>query len=166
MKSSSLSSREKLCKICDDFKSWSREQAKIEPHETLLPEDAPLMRTVTNSKGERIPCPPNKEELGRATWAFLHTMATYYPDQPSEDLQKSTIQFLHSFSRIYPCEYCAEHLKIAMEKDPPQATSQHNLSQWLCSIHNQVNELLNKPVFDCRKLMERWRDGPSDGSCQ
>lgn len=30
----------------------------------------------------------------------------------------------------------------------------------------QVNEMLGKPLFDCRRVMERWRDGPADGeSC-
>jgi hypothetical protein len=29
----------------------------------------------------------------------------------------------------------------------------------------QVNEMLGKPAFDCSRVMERWRDGPADGSC-
>jgi hypothetical protein len=33
-----------------------------------------------------------------------------------------------------------------------------------CSLL-QVNEMLGKPLFDCNRVMERWRDGPADGSC-
>ena len=37
---------------------------------------------------------------------------------------------------------------------------------WLCKIHNEVNEMLGKPSFDCSRVLERWRDGPADGvSC-
>lgn len=48
---------------------------------------------------------------------------------------------------------------------PIQTQSQSQLSQWLCRIHNKVNVKLGKPVFDCSKVNERWRDGWLDGSC-
>jgi FAD-linked sulfhydryl oxidase len=155
----------RVCKFCKDFKEWTKEQAKVEPSTWKLPEEAPLMKTVVNSKGEHIACPPNKEELGRATWTFLHTMAAYYPEKATKETQEETNQFLYQFSRIYPCEYCAQHLQNVMVQDPPRTESQQALSEWLCGIHNQVNQLLGKTLFNCRNLNERWRDGPSDGSC-
>jgi FAD-linked sulfhydryl oxidase len=158
--------REKLCRICDDFKVWAGKQTRTEQQEAHLPEESPLSRTVTNPRGERLACPPNKEELGRATWTFLHTMAAYYPEKISPDMKESTSRFLQHFSRIYPCDYCAQHLQMVMEQDPPRTNSQPELSQWLCDVHNQVNQLLGKPLFDCRKLNERWRDGPPDASCE
>lgn len=54
---------------------------------------------------------------------------------------------------------------IRLKQEPIQATSNHELSQWLCRLHNKVNDKLGKPIFDCSKVNERWRDGWLDGSC-
>ena len=35
----------------------------------------------------------------------------------------------------------------------------------MCEAHNRVNLKLGKKLFDCNKVMERWYDGWSDGSC-
>ena len=47
----------------------------------------------------------------------------------------------------------------------PDTSSRHNFSQWMCRLHNDVNKRIGKPVFDCSKVDERWRDGWKDGSC-
>ncbi|VDN38458.1 unnamed protein product [Dibothriocephalus latus] len=39
------------------------------------------------------------------------------------------------------------------------------MSGWLCMQHNLVNEKLKKPLFDCSRVLERWRYGWADGSC-
>ncbi|KZV92002.1 hypothetical protein EXIGLDRAFT_718794 [Exidia glandulosa HHB12029] len=44
-------------------------------------------------------------------------------------------------------------------------TGQQTLSRWLCERHNEVNEMQGKPLFDCSRTDERWKDGPADGSC-
>jgi FAD-linked sulfhydryl oxidase len=110
-------------------------------------------------------CPPDKETLGRATWTFLHTMAAYYPDKPSTMEQSTMKSLLTSFSQFYPCGHCAEHLREEMKVDPPKVESRKELSWWMCGMHNKVNAMLGKDLFDCNKVDERWRDGPSDGRC-
>lgn len=107
----------------------------------------------------------DKNELGSNTWAFLHTMAAYYPDSPTADQKKDMKQFFHVFAKFYPCNICAEDLQVQLKNFPPQTESQHQLSQWLCKIHNEVNVKLGKPIFDCKLVNERWRDGWLDGSC-
>ena len=54
-----------------------------------------------------------------------------------------------------------------MKTRPPDVSSRGALSRWLCEQHNEVNERLGKRTFECtvEKLDERWKDGPSDGSC-
>ncbi|CAG8685554.1 11068_t:CDS:2, partial [Acaulospora colombiana] len=109
-------------------------------------------------------CPPDSEQLGRSTWTFLHTAAAYYPEKPTPQHRRSMLSLLTSLPILYPCSYCAEHLGGEMEKNPPDVSSREKLSQWLCNVHNEVNERLGKEKFDCSRVLERWKDGPADGS--
>ena len=52
-------------------------------------------------------CPLDKDELGRNTWGFLHTMAANYPERPSTEQQSLMKTFVKTFSEFYPCEVCA-----------------------------------------------------------
>lgn len=113
----------------------------------------------------RVNCPLDKDELGSKTWAFLHTMAAYYPDQPTSEQRTDMKTFFTIFSKFYPCHSCAEDLQAQLKISPPQTDSQYLLSQWLCNIHNEVNKKLGKSLFDCKLVNQRWRDGWLDGSC-
>lgn len=112
-------------------------------------------------------CPPNYWELGQATWTYLHTMAAYYPENPSAKLQASMPSFIHTFAEIYPCESCRDHMIQYVEKNPPRVKNNIELSLWFCEFHNDVNRTLGKPPVPCnaKYLIERWRDGPEDGQC-
>jgi hypothetical protein len=52
-----------------------------------------------------------KEELGRATWVFLHTLAAQFPEHPSRQQQRDARQLMDCFTRIYPCADCAQHFQ-------------------------------------------------------
>ncbi|NXA38384.1 ALR oxidase, partial [Eudromia elegans] len=104
-------------------------------------------------------CPLNTEELGRKTWAFLHTMAAYYPEQPSSTQQQEMAQFFHLLSKFYPCATCAANLRSSLSTRKPDTGSRQGLCRWLCELHNRVNAMLGKPPFDCSRADERWRDG-------
>jgi len=110
-------------------------------------------------------CPPDSEQLGRSTWTFLHTVAAYYPVNPTPQHRRSMLSLLQSLPVLYPCNYCADHLGVEMQKNPPDVSGRAQLSNWLCDVHNEVNERLGKDKFDCARAIERWKDGPKDGSC-
>ncbi|KAF9205203.1 hypothetical protein BGZ49_004336 [Haplosporangium sp. Z 27] len=173
----------KPCRTCTDWKSWSK-IGKTKSKKESKGSSASSGSTSTNQSGNsaaaaaatvagatgssfnyEAECPADKEILGRATWTFLHTMAAYYPEKPSSMEQSTMKSLLSSFSQFYPCGHCAEHLRQEMKIDPPKVESRKELAWWMCGMHNKVNEMLGKDIFDCNKLDERWRDGPADGRC-
>ena len=164
----------KPCKICTAARNW-RPYAKAQrgnAAKQAFPPFAALAAATQASEStpsSRIPddCPPDVEQLGRATWTFLHTAAAYYPDKPSVSQRAHMLNMLHSLPSLYPCSHCASHLHESIKASPPDVSGRVGLSKWLCNRHNEVNERLGKPVFDCsiEKTDERWKDGPSDGRC-
>ncbi|XP_065224333.1 FAD-linked sulfhydryl oxidase ALR-like [Planococcus citri] len=117
-------------------------------------------------KSKRSDCPLNKEELGNRTWSFLHTMAAHFPEKPTPEDQRDMVQFFRILCRFYPCRSCAESFSKLCAERPPEAGSQKELIEWLCWAHNQVNNKLNKPSFDCKLVDDRWKYGWKDGSCE
>ena len=74
------------CRACNDFKDFMKtgptQQAKpkvepVEPHE----------------------CPPDRMELGNKSWSLLHSVAAYFPSQPTPEQQEDARNFMHLFSR-------------------------------------------------------------------
>ena len=79
-------------------------------------------------------CPLNRAELGRASWAYLHTLAAYYPTSPSPSQQSTMSQFLSSYAALYPCGYCADRTVEELTRNPPRVGSQGELSVWMCEV--------------------------------
>lgn len=94
----------------------------------------------------------DRAELGRATWKFMHTMVARFPEEPSPEERKTLETFVYLFSRLYPCGDCARHFRGLLAKYPPQTSSRNAAAGWLCFVHNQVNERLKKPIFDCNNI--------------
>ncbi|XP_015916991.1 FAD-linked sulfhydryl oxidase ALR isoform X2 [Parasteatoda tepidariorum] len=148
-------SKPEKCRACTDFKTWTKQQSNSQNKKIL-----------ENGKLEvSKECPLDREELGKNTWSFLHTLAAYFPDKPSEGQKTDMKTFITLFSKFYPCKICAEDMQKDLTTDPPAVNSRHDLSQWMCQYHNKVNEKLGKPLFDCSKVDERWLHGWKDGSC-
>ncbi|CAN6296071.1 unnamed protein product [Urochloa humidicola] len=100
--------------------------------------------------------PLTKEEVGRATWMLIHTIAAQFPDEPTRQQKRDAKELMHIISRLYPCKECAEHFKEVLKANPVQAGSQDEFSQWLCYVHNVVNRSLGKPIFPCQRVTARW----------
>ncbi|TRY79087.1 hypothetical protein TCAL_12623 [Tigriopus californicus] len=154
----------KPCRTCTDFRSWMKKagsSASSNQGRPLSISEEQAAYIERDLKG----CPQDKDELGRSTWKFLHTMSVNYPEKPSIQEQKDMVNFLGLFGKFYPCAPCAEDFRKDLEQNPPKVESDMALSRWLCQAHNRVNIKVGKPEFDCSKVLERWRDGWKDGSC-
>ncbi|KAI0693479.1 ERV/ALR sulfhydryl oxidase domain-containing protein [Cytidiella melzeri] len=154
----------KPCKICTSWRDWPL-QKKTTKRTDRGERTAAAAAAATVARSEN--CPPDVEQLGRATWTFLHTTAAYYPEKPTPTQRANMLTLLRSLPLLYPCSHCATHLGDIMSSHPPDVSGRLGLSKWLCERHNDVNERLGKVRFECAldKLDERWKDGLADGSC-
>src|SRR4051812_45799647 len=81
-------------------------------------------------------------EVGRVGWAIMHTAAARYPDKPTKEQQENMQKFLYSFVKVFPCGYCSDTSRDYMEGHPPRVGSHHELSDYACEMHNEVNQRL------------------------
>jgi hypothetical protein len=112
------------------------------------------------SVGRFLPPAPDKNMLGRQTWALLHCQAAYYAEKPTEEEKENMKTYLHALSLTYPCKVCAQDLQYLLKKMPPRLDSREEFEQWMCDMHNEVNRQLGKPIFDCRNARQRWHLSP------
>ncbi len=47
---------------------------------------------------------------------------------------------------------CAQHFGTILDKYPPQVSSRSAAAAWGCHVHNEVNKILKKELFDCSKI--------------
>lgn len=98
-------------------------------------------------------------------------MLARYPEDPTEEQQETLRSFIYLFARLYPwylptllslcadrgCSLfisgeCASHFQGHLKKYPPQVSSRNAAAGWGCFIHNEVNTMLEKPIFDCNNI--------------
>ncbi|CAL8461726.1 g1257 [Coccomyxa elongata] len=97
-----------------------------------------------------------KEDLGRATWLLLHTIAAQYPANPSKQQRKDVAALVDTLTRIYPCGECAFHFQEIVRRNAPATGNAQELQQWMCNVHNNVNRSLGKAEFNCELVDARW----------
>ncbi|RYP05005.1 hypothetical protein DL764_004080 [Monosporascus ibericus] len=101
-------------------------------------------------------------ELGRASWKLLHTMMARFPEKPTEEDSLALKTYIQLFARLYPCGECAAHFRKLLAKYPPQVGSRNSAAGWACFVHNEVNQRLKKPMFDCTKIGDFYDCGCGD----
>ena len=101
------SKQDENCETCTDFKDWMKK-----PNLNKKFSDEELNSLDLDSKNDYYnKCPLFRDQLGRAAWSYLHTMAAYYPKQPSEQEKSSMKGFIDSFAQFFPCHECAADFK-------------------------------------------------------
>ena len=107
-------------------------------------------------EGATKPLALTKQEIGRDTWALLHSIAASYPNEPNEEDKKQITNFLNEIANLFPCKICGNHLLRMLKKEGIHADSREELVNYICKIHNIVNKVLEKPQFDCKKAFDIW----------
>ena len=143
----------------------SKSKSKSSASKTKAEEEKPLAEAL--AEGEPI-APPLfnatlKAELGRAAWKLFHTTLARLPLSITSKEQRSDLEhYLRSFAVYYPCGDCSRHFQALLKKYPPQTSGRVAASLWGCRMHNQVNERLEKPEYDCATILEDYDCGCGD----
>jgi mitochondrial FAD-linked sulfhydryl oxidase len=87
------------CDTCTDFKDWMKKQQKSSSPSTTLENDDKMF--VNNNE------PLFRDQLGRAAWSYLHTMAAHYSKTPTNDEKGDMTKFIDTFAKFFPCKTCA-----------------------------------------------------------
>jgi mitochondrial FAD-linked sulfhydryl oxidase len=93
--------------------------------------------------GGKITYPPNRSEIGNASWRYIHSRAANY--DPSNEISET--KWLWSFVALFPCQNCARDFVEICHKMPPVFTSRESYEKWWIQAHNAVNIDIGKKVF-------------------
>ncbi|CAD49060.1 FAD-linked sulfhydryl oxidase ERV1 [Plasmodium falciparum NF54] len=104
-----------------------------------------------NKKKEQI-YPPDRDEIGRASWLILHTISANYPDNPSEYDKIKHTKFFYAFSNLYPCHICKLDLLHILKKYHLNCNNKINFSTFIYNLHNMINQEIGKDLFPCQDI--------------
>ena len=111
---------------------------------------------ILTAEGSTKPLKLTKPEIGRRTWALLHSIANTFPENPSEKDKNMMNKFLYGLARSYPCKVCGGHLIRMLDKKGIKMENKKEFINYICNMHNIVNKVLNKTEFDCDKAYNVW----------
>ena len=120
------------------------------------PNNAIKTKDILKAEGSSKPLKLTKPEIGRRTWALLHSIANTFPENPSEKDKIMMQKFLYGLARSYPCKICGGHLIRMLNKKGIKMDNRTEFINYLCNTHNIVNKVLNKTKFDCDKAFDVW----------
>uniref|UniRef100_A0A8C9GIE4 Sulfhydryl oxidase n=1 Tax=Piliocolobus tephrosceles TaxID=591936 RepID=A0A8C9GIE4_9PRIM len=83
--------------------------------------------------------PPDRVEIGRASWLILHTIAANYPNKPTEEEKQKYTSFFYAFSNLYPCHICKLDLLYTLKKHKFNCNNKIEFSKFIYNLHNKVN---------------------------
>ena len=113
-------------------------------------------KDILKAEGSSKPLKLTKPEIGRRTWALLHSIANTFPDNPSNEDKNMMKKFLYGLARSYPCKVCGGHLLKMLDKKGIKMDNKKEFINYICNIHNIVNKVLNKTQFDCDQAYNVW----------
>lgn len=102
--------------VCNDSFKAFRIAAKSVEQNPKRPESSPFPSETSMP----LECPLDRSSLGERTWSILHTIAAYYPEQPTETQRISAVHFIESLALLYPCPHCAQDFQESIKRSPPR----------------------------------------------
>lgn len=107
---------------------------------------------------------PDPRYWGSKFWFTMHTIAFFYPENPTQDEMAHAKNFFESLKVLLPCPGCASHYSDLLKSFPiyGAVTSRMNLMIWVNKIHNEVNKRIGNRIvtIDEYLLMNKHLERP------
>ena len=89
-------------------------------------------------------------------WHTIHIAALGYPKEPTYTDKRTAKEFYESFAFLLPCGVCREHYSKHLHANPIATflDTRKDLLKWTIMIHNEVNRMLNKPVWTEQEVID------------
>jgi Erv1 / Alr family len=100
---------------------------------------------------------------GPLGWMTLHSVATSYPESPTESEKQLMYSWLEMFRDTITCPYCRDHFTSLLAnyriQFPTFLSSRRDFALFSFRAHNDVNRRLKKPVYanvsDCMTTLQK-----------
>ena len=109
--------------------------------------DKPSCVEGVHEGSSKLVYPPDRSQIGRANWKYVHTRAANYTEFPTEAERERELKWIQSFVYTYPCRICARDFTEICHRLPPVVSSRKAYELWWVQAHNEVNKDLSKPIF-------------------
>jgi hypothetical protein len=88
---------------------------------------------------------------GPLGWMTLHSVATSYPEAPTETEKQLMGSWIEMFRDTITCPHCKQHFTDMLEnyrrQFPGYLGSRHEFAMFSFRAHNAVNRRLKKPIY-------------------
>lgn len=111
-----------------------------------------LFSHLTISSASQCTCSCDSErmdEVGRAGWRLIHTLAVNYPEEPKFYQKFPWYGFIETLINFYPCHRCREHLWRNIQRYGMHTANRTDLSMFMCFLHNDVNKENGQAMYEC-----------------
>ena len=90
---------------------------------------------------------PPPSVWGPLLWTVLHELGPLSGRIPSltRDSERECIWLLNHLEYVIPCKECIDHL-VQFRRKNPIPKSYTTIGEWVCRLHNSVNEKLGKEI--------------------
>lgn len=97
---------------------------------------------------------------GPSAWAFIHLIVLSEPEPLDTTRLPHYKQFFTTLTHLLPCAKCRTHLQENLTKLPDLTTltTKRALFDWTTQLHNEVNKITHKPIWDPETSFQHWKD--------
>ena len=95
---------------------------------------------------------------GPPFWFVIHTIAFYYPENPTFNEKRHMFEYFQNLQYVIPCPICRRHYAKTFQEHPitPYLDSKNSLVEWTVNLHNIVNKSKGKPTKSLSEVIKHY----------